>query len=263
MSDGISKMSAEGRIRKDILDAALSAGKTGAHIAPSLSLAEICLAVLRKMKSCDQFVLSKGHGALGYYAAMHQMGLVTDQQFASFEENGGDFPGQPSRSGKNGISYSGGSLGMGLSYAVGRAYAGREKRIFVVLGDGELDEGSIWEAAGAARRLGLGNVTAVVDHNGLQSDGKLEDVMGNDLTALWRAYGWNMMECDGHSVQELEQCIENACSESTRPSVILAETIKGKGVSFMEGNNEWHHHELKQEEYERALAEIGERYGLH
>lgn len=255
------KLSLEGRIRTDILTAALNAKKIGAHIAPSLSLVEICSAVLKNYyQGKDVFVLSKAHGALGYYSAMHQMKLITDEQFESFEADGGEFPGQPSRTGKNHIDYSGGSLGMGLPYAVGRAWADRDARVYVILGDGELNEGSNWEAASVAAQQGLGNIYAVVDCNGLQSDGQCGDILNQDLEAIWAAYGWDVKKCDGHSVDEIEEMIVQ--HDRKRPLVILADTVKGKGVSFMENNNEWHHHELKQEQYEAAMAEIGERYGL-
>lgn len=262
MSNKIRELTIEGCTRKDILDAAYLAGKTGAHIAPSLSLVELVLTVLQKMKTDDKFILSKGHGALGYYAAMHQCGLITDEQFASFEKNGGEFPGQPSRSKVNKIQYSSGSLGMGLSYASGLAYANKTARFFVILGDGELNEGSVWEAAGLIKRLNQKNIVAIIDNNGLQSDGRLEDITTINLKKLWMSYGWSVLECDGHNVSAIGRCIDTASDSCEDPTVILAKTIKGKGVSFMEDNNEWHHHELKQEDYEKAIAELGERYGL-
>lgn len=256
------RLNIEGRTRKDILNAALSAGKTGAHIAPSLSLVEIALAVIEEMKDGDQFILSKGHGALGYYAAMHQSGKITDEQFSSFEQNGGEFPGQPSKSVNNGITYSSGSLGMGLSYAAGLAYAEAEHHFFVILGDGELNEGSVWEAAGLIKQHGLSNVTAIVDRNGLQSDGETYKIFEMDLYAIWQGYGWNILSCNGHLAEELKQSIMRAKENTDAPTVILAETTKGKGVSFMENNNGWHHHELTREDYDLAIKEIGERYGL-
>lgn len=252
----------EGRVRKDILDAARSAGKAGAHIAPSLSIVEIALAVLQEMGRGDKFILSKGHGALGYYAAMHQAGRITHKMFASFASDGGDFPGQPSRSATNCIDYSSGSLGMGLSYAAGLAYADRGHRCFVILGDGEADEGSVWEAAGAIKKHGLHHVTALVDHNGMQSDGKTSDIVGLDLASIWKAYGWKVAVCDGHDTKGLADAIRSMEGAKDAPLAILAKTVKGKGVSFMENKNEWHHHELSQEDYDKALREVGERYGL-
>ena len=258
----MSEMSIEGNTRKDILKAALNAGKTGAHIAPSLSLVEISLAVLKTFDTDeDTFVLSKGHGALGYYAAMHQMGLITDEQFESFELDGGEFPGQPSRTVNNHIDYSGGSLGMGLCYGLGTAIASPESKTFVIMGDGEVNEGSVWEAAMLAAKKNVNNLIAIIDQNGLQSDGKCDDILGMNLVDLWKAYGWYTITCDGHSVEDIVSAIQSRSDE--KPTVILAQTTKGKGVSFMENDNTWHHHELKQNEYELAIEDIGAKYGIN
>lgn len=253
-----------GRTRVDILNAAYSAGKSGAHIAPSLSDAEICLSVLMDINDgVDSFILSKGHGALGYYAAMHQLGMITDEQFASFESNGGEFPGQPSRSIHNKIEYSSGSLGMGLPYALGVALAKKKSngRVFVIVGDGELNEGSNWEAAALASKYQLNNLIVIVDNNSLQSDGNCEDIVGQNLSELWAAYGWKVLSCDGHSISELNNSF--SLVHSKKPLVVLAKTTKGKGVSFMENNNAWHHATLKEEDYQKALQEIGVTYGLY
>lgn len=251
----------EGRIRCDILVAANRAGKTGAHIGPSLSLVEISLAILSEFsEKTDVFVLSKAHGALGYYATMHQIGMITDNQFETFEQNGGEFPGQPSRTKNNKVDYSSGSLGMGLSYAAGRAWANQDAKVFVILGDGELDEGSNWESAAIIAKQKLTNVVAIVDQNGLQSDGRCDDILDKDLKGMWLSHGWDVIECDGHETEELKKVIHSI--DKVKPTVVLAKTVKGRGVSFMENVNEWHHHELKDEQLEGALKEIGERYGL-
>ena len=253
----------QGKARIDILNAAYSAGKKGAHIAPSLSDVDICIAVLELFdNSKDSFILSKGHGALGYYAAMHQLGIITDKQFDSFEDNGGEFPGQPSKSPHNHIEYSSGSLGMGLSYALGVALAKKKDngKVFVVVGDGELNEGSNWEAAALASQYKLDNLCVIVDNNNLQSDGNCQDIVGQDLKALWEAYEWAVKECDGHSIKELKSIIEKENKE--KPLVVLANTVKGKGVSFMENDNVWHHASISEEDYNKAIQEIGEKYGL-
>ena len=251
----------EGYIRQDILKAAYNAGKIGAHIAPSLSLVEICLAILESYnKEKDTFVLSKAHGALGYYATMYRLGMISEQQFNSFEENGGEFPGQPSRTKNNNIDYSSGSLGMGLSYAAGKAWIESDAIVYVVLGDGELDEGSNWEAASIIAKNNIKNVVAIVDCNGLQSDGRCDAIQGKDLKKIWEGHGWTVVSCDGHSIGELRQAIKETKKE--KPIVILAKTIKGKGVSFMEDNNDWHHHELKGDQYEEAMREVASKYGL-
>ena len=249
----------QGRTRKDILDVSLSVGRKGAHIGPSLSLVEIILAVLEEMSAGDKIILSKGHGALGYYASMHQKGMISDEQFYSFETDGGEFPGQPSRTKSNCIDYSSGSLGMGLSYAAGLAYCNRSNRYFVLIGDGEANEGSIWEGAGFAKTHNLDNITVIVDNNGLQSDGKTADILDLDLPQIWKAYGWSVETCDGCDINAIKNCIRN---KSAMPKVIVAHTVKGKGVSFMENNNEWHHHELTQKDYDIAIKEIEGQYGL-
>lgn len=254
----------EGRTRIDILNAAFSAGKSGAHIAPSLSDVEICLSILSDFNEKeDSFILSKGHGALGYYAAMHQVGMITDEQFSSFESNGGEFPGQPSRSPNNKIEYSSGSLGMGLPYALGVAMAKKKSsgRVFVVVGDGELNEGSNWEAAALASQYELDNLIVVVDNNSLQSDGNCEDIVGQNLLDLWNAYGWHVQQCNGHSTSDLKKtyCIDH----SGKPLAVLAKTTKGKGVSFMENDNAWHHAVLKEADLQKALQEVGGTYGSY
>ena len=253
----------EGHSRIDILKAARLAGKNGAHIASSLSDVDICLAILQNYdERRDSFVLSKGHGALGYYAAMHQTGMISNEQFESFETNGGDFPGQPSRSVSNKVEYSSGSLGMGLPYALGVALGKRDRGgvVYVIVGDGELNEGSNWEAVALASQYKLDNLLVVVDNNSLQSDGKCDEIVGQDLEALWNAYGWQVLKCDGHSIDDLQKAI--SLNHANKPLVILAKTIKGKGISFMENNNFWHHATLKDEDFEKAVQEVGEKYGL-
>lgn len=255
------ELTLEGNIRKDILKAAHDAGKIGAHVAPSLSIVEICAAVLSIYNSeRDTFVLSKAHGALGYYAAMYRLGMISEEQFCSFEKNGGEFPGQPSRAKDNNVDYSGGSLGMGLSYAAGKAWMLPESKVYVILGDGELDEGSNWEAASVISKNRINNVVAIVDCNGLQSDGRCNDIQNKNLRKIWEGHGWDVLVCSGHNTEEIRKAITEA--EYRRPLAILAETIKGKGVSFMENNNEWHHHELKEEQLEVALKEVADNYGL-
>jgi len=248
-------------MRLNILRLAARAGVEGkgAHIAPSLSMVEI-LAVLfiKVMRLQDVFVLSKGHGGLAYYTALKEAGIITGEQLDSFETDGGDFPGQPSKKNENGIAFSSGSLGLGLSYACGLAIAAKrqcnDKKIYVLLGDGELNEGSNWEAVMFAKHQKLGNIVAVVDYNGMQSDGASKEILGMDLESMFKALGWQTRICNGHSIDELAAAFE--FSEREVPNVILAKTIKGKGVSFMENNNVWHHNRLNDEQYQNALREV-------
>lgn len=255
------KRNIEGFTRLDIINAAYNAGKSGAHIAPSLSLVEICLSVLSKKTEQDTFILGKGHGALGYYAAMHQLEMITDEQFASFEKNGGEFPGQPSKGDNNKVECSSGSLGMGMTYAVGVAIAKKKigGKVYVVVGDGELNEGSNWEAAALASQYNLNNLIVVVDNNGLQSDGKCTEIVGQDMERIWTAYGWEVVQCEGHSVEK----INDAINSKEMPLAVLAKTVKGKGISFMENNNAWHHATINDENYNKAVREIEKKYGLH
>ena len=250
-------------MRKNILTSAFKAGNNGAHIAPSLSCVEILTAlyngILKYNKSDpfdetrDRFILSKGHAGLALYAALYEAGLISQKEYDSFEKNGGDFPGQPSKNIEKRIEFSGGSLGMGLSYGIGLALAGR--RVFVILGDGECNEGSIWESAMFAGYNKLQNLTVIVDLNGMQADGKSSDVLTFDMKKMWEACGWAIEECDGHDSVALKQKLQQECNQ---PKVILAHTVKGKGVSFMENAREWHHGKLTQKQLEQALAEIAE-----
>jgi len=248
-------------MRLDILRLAARAGAEGkgAHIAPSLSMVEILTVLFTSiMRPQDVFVLSKGHGGLAYYVALKESGIITDEQLDSYEVDGGDFPGQPSKNSENGIVYSGGSLGMGLSYACGLALAnkkrGEDKRIYVLVGNGELNEGSNWEAVLLAKQQNLGNITVIVDDNGMQSDGRSTEILDVDLASVFKSFGWQTLPCNGHSVFELLIAFEP--SESDKPKVVLAKTVKGKGVSFMENNNSWHHNRLNDEQYRNAVREV-------
>ena len=240
------------------LAAKVSEEGKGAHIAPSLSMVEILAVLFKKIiRKQDDFILSKGHGGLAYYTALREAGIITGEQLDSFENDGGDFPGQPSKNIQNGIIFSSGSLGMGLSYGCGLALAaqkrGEDKKVYVVIGDGELNEGSNWESVMFAKQQKLGNVVAVVDYNGMQSDGKSSEIIEVDLESTFKAFGWNVTVCDGHSTEELSRAF--AGLNPQLPTVVLAKTVKGKGVSFMENDNTWHHNRLNAAQHEKAIAE--------
>lgn len=248
-------------MRLNILRLAAKAGAEGkgAHIAPSLSMVEILAVLFMKIiRPQDVFILSKGHGGLAYYTALKEAGIITDEQLDSFENDGGDFPGQPSKKNENGIVFSSGSLGLGLSYACGLAVAAKkqcnDKKIYVLLGDGELNEGSNWEAVMFAKQQKLGNIVTVVDYNGMQSDGASKEILSVDLERVFISFGWQTQVCDGHSINELISAYNSP--ECGMPKVILAKTTKGKGVSFMENNNAWHHNRLNDEQYQNALKEV-------
>jgi len=257
------------RMRRKALDLALSAGNNGAHLGSGLSIIEI-VAVLYggimkfhpdnpRWKERDRFILSKGHGTLGYYTALAEAGLITFEELSTFEKNGGFLPGQPVMNPDKGIEFSSGSLGHGLSLGVGVALAGKKQnaefRVYVLMGDGECNEGSVWEAAMAARHYQLSNLIAIIDANDMQSDGARCNIMAADYEAMWRGCGWDVVVTDGHDVGSLYETLRTA-NRSDTPRVIIARTTKGKGISFMEGNNEWHHNRLTQAQYDIATGEL-------
>lgn len=262
------------RMRKNALGMALSAGNNGAHLGSGLSIVEI-MAVLYggiirfdpknpEWADRDRFILSKGHGTLGYYTALAEVGIITFDELGTFEENGGFLPGQPTMNLKKGIEFSSGSLGLGLSLGVGVALAGKKQqkdyKVYVLMGDGECNEGSVWEAAMAASHFKLDNLIAIIDYNKMQSDGASHTVLDmGDLGAKWASFGFNALTVDGHDTILMYDTFKMVSSkESGKPWVIIAHTVKGKGVSFMENNCEWHHNRLDQSKYEDALAELSE-----
>ena len=254
-------------MRRNIIRLALHGGNNGVHIGPALSIVEIlaCLygEVLRRDAGTppvirDKFILSKGHGALGYYVALHEAGMISIETLNTYEKNGGDFPGQPVKNAAAGIEFSSGTLGLGLAFGAGLALGARkldrDTRVYVLLGDGELNEGSVWESVMFAAHAKLTNLVAIVDRNGLQSDGCTRDVLALDIEAMWRGFGWEVAVCDGHDLEQLLEALQ--AGPGGKPRVVVANTIKGKGVSFMEGNNAWHHNRLTAEQHLRAVAEL-------
>lgn len=241
------------RIRRSILAGALKAGPNGAHLAPSLSCVEILIAAFEVAKNDGKVILSKGHAGLALYATMLETGKMDQEAFDAFETDGGILPGQPSKNESVGITYSSGSLGMLLSYACGRALVS-DRRFIVIVGNGEANEGSVWESAMFAGSRGLGNLAVIVDDNRMQADGNSEDVLRCNAAGLFVASGWEVVECDGHSVTALLDALER---QGDKPLAVIARTVKGKGVSFMENAREWHHSRLSQAQYDQAVLEIG------
>ena len=250
------------------LKMALDCGKNGSHIGPALSSVEILATLYGNVlrydvnnpadENRDRLVVSKGHCVLAYYSVLHKVGFLSDQDIASFETNGSRFHGHAMRDLRCGIEFSGGSLSMGMSFAVGQALACKKKglpsRVFALVGDGECDEGLIWEAAMSASNYRLNNFTVIVDRNLLQYDGLTSDVMDlNELGKKFEAFGFDVYEVDGHDCRELSKALHK---RGDKPSCVIAKTVKGKGVSFIEGVKEWHHHTLTAEQYERARKEV-------
>lgn len=262
-------MAAVRKMRRDALKMSMAAGPTGAHLGGGLSMMEIMAAlyfgILRydvsnpRWEQRDRFILSKGHGALAYYAALGIAGFIHEEEFATFKCNDSELSGHPHMDLDRGIEFSSGSLGQGLSLGVGSALALRRRandtsRVFVLLGDGEINEGSIWEAAISAAHFKLSRLTVIVDKNGLQYDGSTQAVMDmGDLAGKWDSFGWMTRNVDGHDIPALIDALQ---VPHDKPLAIIAHTVKGKGISFMENNRLWHHRRLTQEHYEQAMAEL-------
>jgi len=218
----------------------------------------------------DRFVLSKGHSSIGLYAAMAFRGYFPVAELETFDGASSRLQGHPDMTRLPGLDMSSGSLGMGISAAVGMALGarltGRDVRAYVMLGDGECQEGEVWEAAMTAARYGLDNLIAIVDHNKLQQygwpgdgpDGRIPPEVPGELVAKWSAFGWRVLEVDGHDMEDILDVLDEAQHPDGRPVVVIAHTIKGKGVSFMEGHYFWHTRVIKPEELAIALADLGE-----
>ena len=256
-------------MRKDLLKMALAAKSQGAHMGGSLSLVEIMAALYGgammfdsaapQAEPRDRLILSKGHGVMAQYAAMKQVGMLAEEKLLTYKANGSPVSAHPSVNPALGIDFASGSLGQGLSLGVGVALGLRRKgdecsRVFVVLGDGECDEGAVWEAAMTASHYQLANVVAIIDRNGLQYDGNTEDVLAlADFSAKWKAFGWDIVTVDGHNVDALTDAFH---MRTEKPLVVIAETVKGKGFSFMEYIPQWHNGIVTQRLYEQGLAEL-------
>ena len=254
-------------IRLDIIKTGYLSGVKGAHFGGCLSMAEI-LAVLYSefvnydlsdLEHRDRVVLSKGHAALGLYCALYEKGILTKEELDSFEQDGSDLIAHSKRSLEKGQEFSGGSLSLGLSHAVGVAYAcklkGLKNRVYAIVGDGELNEGLVWESFMFAFHQKLSNLIVIIDHNHLQADGTIEEVLNTaPLKEKLLAFGFDTCEVDGHSVEAISQAL--GTSAETKPVAIIAETVKGKGVSFMENKAKWHHGDLNELRYSKALKEL-------
>jgi len=210
----------------------------------------------------DRFILSKGHAAAAVYAALAEKGLFPKEWLDTYCQDGSKLAGHITSHGVPGVEVSTGSLGHGLSIGCGMALAGkrdgRPYRVFVLLGDGECDEGSVWEAALFAPHHRLDNLVVIVDHNKIQSFGTVKDVLDLEpLADKWRAFGFAAREIDGHNYEQIDDALTSAPFEPGKPSVVIAHTIKGKGVSFMENQLAWHYKSPNDEQLAQALAELG------
>jgi len=248
----------------------IHAGQSG-HPGGSLSAVETLAALyLRIMRhdpanpdwpERDRFVLSKAHAVPVLYAFLTETGYIGVDELKTFRHINSRLQGHSKMHSVPGVEMSGGSLGQGLSFSVGQSLAakldGRGYRTFCLLGDGELDEGQVWEAAMSAAHYKLNNLTAIVDRNGVENDGFVVDIMRQEpLADKWRTFGWEVLEVDGHDLQALIGALQPV-NIGECPRVVIAYTVKGKGVSFMENTHVWHGKAPNDAELERALAEVG------
>jgi transketolase len=256
-------------LRREIIKMLYHA-KSG-HAGGSLSAVEILLVLYYSQmridpdhpdwEGRDRFIASKGHCAPAIYAILADKGFIATKELESLRQLGGMLQGHPDMKKTPGIDMSTGSLGLGLSAGIGMGLASRldnrDYFTFVLLGDGELNEGQIWEAAMAAAKFKLDNVIAILDNNGVQLDGKTDEIMPlGDICRKFEAFGWNAIAANGHDLRAMDDAIDKAKSVKGMPSIILARTVKGKGISFMEGKHEWHGMVIGDKEFEAAMSQL-------
>ena len=258
------------QVRESILRMVYAANS--GHCGGSLSAADLVTAlyfhIMRvnpqdpKWEDRDRFILSKGHACPVIYAALALRGYFPQEELGTLRAINSRLQGHPDMRKTPGLDATTGSLGQGLSLGVGMALAakigGKGYRVFVLMGDGETNEGQIWEAAACAAKYGLSNLVGIVDENGLQNDGPTDAIMPmQPLAEKWRAFGWNVLEIDGHDMEQIVTALEQANeSNQGKPTAIIAKTVKGKGVSFMENVVEWHSGAPTDAQLEQALDEI-------
>ena len=258
-------------IKRKILEMAYVAGSSSSHFGGALSIVEIISTLFAHQLNIkkddpewlerDRVILSKGHACLAYYAALSEIGFLSEEDLKTFEKDGSILSGHPVKSPKHGIEFSTGSLGIGLSIGLGLALGAKKKKktnkVYVIIGDGECNEGSIWESALAAPNLKLDNLVVIIDKNNFQQTGSTENIMNtNKLKDKWVSFGWSVREVNGHDVNELLNYFSSLKDNSNTPHLLIANTIKGKGFSFSENNNDWHHAVMTKANYEKAMQEL-------
>lgn len=258
------------QFRVDLIDI-LHSIQTG-HPGGSLSCCEIITTLYYnkmqvdpqnpKWEDRDRFVLSKGHAAPMIYLVLAELGFFPKEELKNLRQINHMLQGHPCAHKTPGIDMSTGPLGLGLSAAVGMACAakvqGKSYRTYAILGDGEIQEGGIWEALMSANKFKLDNLTIFLDHNGVQLDGTNDEIMPmGDVKAKFSAFCGNVIECDGHDVESVSAAVDKAHAHKGGPTVIIAKTVKGKGISFMEGKNTWHGSPIKDPDYDIAKKELG------
>lgn len=257
------------KIRNDVLDMTFKAGVEGGHIGGSFSSADILATLYGSEMNVssenpnnpdrDRFILSKGHTSIAHYAVLKECGFLSQNDIDSFETNGSLYSTHEINSMEHGIEITSGSLGYGLSVGVGLALSAKQKkqnyRTFVLLGDGECNEGCVWEAAMAASRHKLDNLIAIVDKNGQQLDGYTNDIMPiYNIEQVFSGFGWNTIEVDGHNIESIRSAV--GMQTENKPLAIIAHTIKSKGIRSIEGKTGWHHARITEEQYFELKKEL-------
>ena len=258
------------KMRQNALEIAYNAKGKSTHFGSAMSIIEIVATLYKAIlnidpknpldENRDRFILSKGHGVLGYYTALAEIGYISKEELLTFECSKSSLMGHPIKCREKGIEFTNGSLGMGLSLGIGVAISLKKKKlnnkVYVLVGDGECNEGSIWEAAMSASHFKLDNLVLIVDNNNFQLGGTNKEIMNNrDLKAKFEAFGWEASEIDGHNIKEIYETLTKD-NPTDKPIAIIANTIKGKGFSFSENNNSWHHAPMTEKFYNEALKEI-------
>jgi len=253
-------------LKKKILE--ISYKKKAHHIGSCLSCIDILTALYfgfmkvknNQIKKNDRFIMSKGHAALSYYLVLMKLKFFSEKFLLNeYLTNNGKLGGHPDMNIKLGIDFSSGSLGNGISVAAGMAYAHKadkqKNKVFTLIGDGECNEGSVWEAAMSAAHYDLNQLTVIIDRNNFQQTGKSDEIMSyKNLKNIWSSFGFLALEVNGHNINELTNAFNT--TDKKKPKVIIANTIKGKGLSFMENDNNWHHSILTSKLYEKAMEEL-------
>jgi len=258
-------------LRREIIESSYATGKIGVHIGPALSAADYLAFLYGKQMNVsprmvgdenrDRFVLSKGHAYTALYSILTLRGFFSQEEYrANFMTDGGLYPAHPVKQLEKGIECSSGSLGMGVSFAVGKALAAKKKglsyKTYVLMGDGECNEGSTFEAFASAAQYKLDNLIVFIDHNGYQQDGTTEEVMNIPFLPMLNSLGWKVVEIDGNDIDAIEKAFAEHKDNSGSPFAIIGKTVKGMGVSFMEGVNSWHHASMNEEQYKQAMEEL-------
>lgn len=266
-----------GKMRMLALKMGRNAKGKGAHFGAGMSAMEIFSCLYGGAMKCkpqnsgelqDVLIVGKSHCVLAYYTALAVYGYIPEDLLDTFDEDGTLLAGHPVMNDQLGIPFSGGSLGMALSQGVGIALSRKMKKsdshIFVLLGDGECQEGAIWEAAMSASHYKLDNLTVIIDRNQLQYDGDTEEIMAlGNFANKWESFGFEVIQADGNKIEDIYSAlVESREKKNEKPVCVLAHTVKGKGISFMEGKKEWHHKRISEEEYEKARKELEDFYGM-